>query len=455
VRDRLLGTTERVSVSASGGQANLECFASAISDDGRYVAFVTRSSFAPGDTNGFWDVYVRDRVLGTTELVSVSTTGANGNEDSGPYGAAMSADGRFVAFESIATNFAGGDSNANFDVFVRDRSLGTTTLVSVNNAGLQGNSGSYAPTISADGRFVAFSSAAFNLVSGDTNGTEDLFVRDRLLLRTERVNVSSSGVQADQQSISALISSDGRFVAFYSYATNLVAGDTNGFWDTFVHDRSSGATERVSVSTIGAQGNSPSQIPAMSADARFVAFTSDASNLDPADMTPWRDLFVRDRGPAYSSTTYCFGDGTGSACPCGNDGSAGNGCANSIVTAGGHLYGNGSASITSDTFVLNGSGMPNSSVLYFQGTAQVNGGAGTAFGDGLRCAGGSVIRIGTKINAMNSSTYPATGDIPISVKGAIPASGGTRTYQAWYRNNTGSCGSGFNLTNGAQVTWVP
>jgi hypothetical protein len=99
--------------------------------------------------------------------------------------------------------------------------------------------------------------------------------------------------------------------------------------------------------------------------------------------------------------------------------------------------------------------MPNSSVLYFQGTTQVNGGSGTVFGDGLRCAGGSVIRLGTKINASNGSTYPAAGDVPISIKGAIPASGGTRTYQAWYRNNTGPCGSGFNLTNGLQVTWSP
>ena len=164
---------------------------------------------------------------------------------------------------------------------------------------------------------------------------------------------------------------------------------------------------------------------------------------------------MRDRGAAYSSTIFCFGDGSATACPCGNAGNAGNGCANSIVAAGGHLGGEGAASVSSDTFVLTGSGMPNSSVLYFQGTTQANGGLGTVFGDGLRCAAGSVIRLGTKTNSSNGSMYPAPGDIPISIKGAIPAGGGTRTYQAWYRNTTGPCGSGFNLTNGVQVTWVP
>jgi hypothetical protein len=153
--------------------------------------------------------------------------------------------------------------------------------------------------------------------------------------------------------------------------------------------------------------------------------------------------------------TFCFGDGTGVSCPCGNTGGAGNGCSNSIVAAGAHLGGNGVASVTADTLVLSGTGMPNSSVLYFQGTLQQSGGQGFAFGDGLRCAGGFVLRLGTKINSANASIYPAFGDTPISIRGAIPAGGATRTYQAWYRNTTGPCGSGFNLTNGVQVTWTP
>jgi hypothetical protein len=160
--------------------------------------------------------------------------------------------------------------------------------------------------------------------------------------------------------------------------------------------------------------------------------------------------------PSSSGVTpFCFGDGTGGPCPCGNNGAAGNGCSNSIVAAGGHLSAAGVASVTADTLVLAGSGMPDASVLYFQGTTQVNGGLGNAFGDGLRCAGGTDIRLGRKNNSGNGSTYPAVGDLPISIKGMIPTGGAVRTYQAWYRNAAGPCGSAYNLTNGVQVTWAP
>src|SRR5205085_4696078 len=122
------------------------------------------------------------------------------------------------------------------------------------------------------------------------------------------------------------------------------------------------------------------------------------------------------------------------ACPCGNNGANGGGCANSIIMAGAQLVGSGAAIVSSDTFLLTGTGMPNSSALYFQGTTQVNGGLGTVFGDGLRCAGGSIVRLALKTDSSNGSMYPASGDVPISIRGAIPAGGGTRTYQVWYRN---------------------
>jgi hypothetical protein len=154
-------------------------------------------------------------------------------------------------------------------------------------------------------------------------------------------------------------------------------------------------------------------------------------------------------------TAFCFGDGTGTACPCGNSGASGNGCASSVAPAGAHLAAMGAASVSQDGLVLIGSGMPNSSVLYFQGTTQVSGGAGSVFGDGLRCGGGQIVRLATKANVQNGSMYPSVGDVAISIRGAIPPSGGTRTYQGWYRNVTGPCGSGFNLTNGVRVTWTP
>jgi len=150
---------------------------------------------------------------------------------------------------------------------------------------------------------------------------------------------------------------------------------------------------------------------------------------------------------------FCFGDGTGNACPCGNVGAAGNGCAHSISASGANLSGSGSASLANDTLVLSGTGMPNSSALYFQGTTQQNGGLGSAFGDGLRCAGGTVIRLGTKTNASGSSHYPALGDLTISVQGLV-ATPGTRPYQVWYRNSASFCtASTFNLSNGVLVAW--
>jgi hypothetical protein len=155
-------------------------------------------------------------------------------------------------------------------------------------------------------------------------------------------------------------------------------------------------------------------------------------------------------------TQYCFGDGTATACPCGNNSAVGDreGCLNSLGM-GGKLTASGNANITGDTLVLHGSRMPNSSALYFQGTTQAGAGLGTVFGDGLRCAAGSVIRLGTKINASNESIYPQGGDLSISVKGAVPA-GATRTYQIWYRNAAAFCNpETFNLSNGTQVIWAP
>jgi hypothetical protein len=152
---------------------------------------------------------------------------------------------------------------------------------------------------------------------------------------------------------------------------------------------------------------------------------------------------------------FCFGDGTGTACPCGNAGVAGHGCASSVNTSGAVLAGSGAPSIGSDSFVLTGSGMPNSSALYFQGGSQAGGGTGLAFGDGLRCAGNPVIRLGTKLNVGGTSSYPSGGDAHISVKGANSA-GFVRTYQVWYRNAAPFCTpSTFNLSNGFETTWVP
>jgi hypothetical protein len=157
-----------------------------------------------------------------------------------------------------------------------------------------------------------------------------------------------------------------------------------------------------------------------------------------------------------AAVAFCFGDGSGTPCPCGNTSppGAGAGCLSSLGV-GGLVVAQGVPSVTADSLVLPGTQMPNSSALYFQGTFQLGGGAGTAFGDGLRCAGGSVLRLGTKINAGNASQYPSAGDLPISVRGLVTAPG-VRTYQTWYRNAASFCtASTFNLSNGLVVIWSP
>jgi hypothetical protein len=152
-------------------------------------------------------------------------------------------------------------------------------------------------------------------------------------------------------------------------------------------------------------------------------------------------------------TVFCSGDGTGTPCPCGNAGLSGRGCANSIDPAGARLLPTGTPSVGADTLALVGVGMPNSSALYFQGTSQVSGGAGAVFGDGLRCAGGTVVRLGTRTNVSGGSSYPGPGDASVSVRGGVSA-GDVRTYQVWYRNAAAFCTpSTFNLSNGVQIPW--
>ncbi|MBD1814015.1 PD40 domain-containing protein [Microcoleus vaginatus DQ-U2] len=286
----------RVSVDSAGNQANQNPSVTSdpsISSDGRFVAFGSpASNLVPGDTNASDDVFVHDTLANTTTSVSVDSAGNQGNNYS--FSPSVSADGRFVAFESGATNLVPGDTNNTNDIFVRDLLTNTTTHVSVDSAGNQGNSRSANPSISADGRFVAFFSYATNLVPGDTNNSGHIFVRDLLMNTTTRVSVDSAGNQANKYSGRPSISANGRFVAFPSDATNLVPGDTNNSSDIFVRDLLTNTTTRVSVDSAGNQGNNGSGQPSISADGRLVAFSSSATNLVPGDTNNSSDIFVRD-----------------------------------------------------------------------------------------------------------------------------------------------------------------
>ncbi len=294
VHDRQTGTTSRVSVDSSGSEGNNRSEFPSISSDGRFVAFHSiASNLVSDDTNVTGDIFVHDRQTGTTSRVSVDSSGSEGNgRSSFP---SISSDGRFVAFDSHASNLVSGDNNSSQDIFVHDRQTGTTSRVSVGSSGSEGNGGSSFPSISGDGRFVAFFSLASNLVSGDTNGTFDGFVHDRQTGTTSRVSVDSSGSEGNSSSFAASISNDGRFITFYSTASNLVSGDTNGTFDVFVHDRQTGTTSRVSVDSSGSEGNSASNRPSISSDGRFVAFYSDASNLVSGDSNGQRDVFVAEQ----------------------------------------------------------------------------------------------------------------------------------------------------------------
>jgi len=294
VYDRWTGITERVSVSTTGKQANGNSFSPSISADGRYVAFSSdASNLISGDTNLRRDVFVFDRWTRTTERVSVSTAGQQGNSDSDL--PSISADGRYVAFQSFASNLVTNDTNGVSDIFVYDRLNGTIERVSVSSAGAQAGGGSLSPSISSDGQLVAFASSAPDLIANDTNGFTDVFVRDRMAGTTERVSVSTTGKQANGNSLSPSISDDGWYVVFASDAPDLVSDDANGATDIFIHDRWSDTTERVSVSSFGEEANSNSSSPSVSWDGWYVAFTSNADNLVSGDTNGLADIFVYDR----------------------------------------------------------------------------------------------------------------------------------------------------------------
>jgi Tol biopolymer transport system component len=464
-RDLQAGTTTLVSVGWDGSQAFDGSDGVSMSSDGRYVAFHCNDPFVADDTNGVSDVFVRDMQAGTIVRASLGASGVQGNGASG--NASMSADGRYVAFLSQATNLVPGDTNGVLDVFVRDLQAGTTTLVSAGIGGVPADGASDSASISPDGRYVAFHSAATNLAYGDTNGIDDVFVRDLVTGVTTRESLASSGTQGNASSYSPSISRGGRFVVFVSDATNLVPGDTNGVADVFVHDRLTGQTTRESVSSTGAQGDQASAFyhyfgpPAISADGRLVVFDSLATTLVDSDTNGVSDVFLRDRGNEAIFAPFCFGDGTNFACPCGNSGLPGRGCQNSAGTGGAMLSGSGVPSLAADTVHLISSyELPSVTSILLQGSAIS---APTIFGDGRRCAGGTLKRLFSHAAVGGVATAPQGADLSISARSAALGSpisaGSTRIYQMYYRDPSASfCpnppGNLYNISSAVAVTWT-
>jgi Tol biopolymer transport system component len=301
--------TTRVSVTSDGEQGNGYSGISAISGSGRYVVFSSEATnLVSGDTNTFRDIFVHDRQSGDTIRVSVDSAGVQANDYSSY--PAISADGRTVVFQSYASNLVSGDTNASADIFVYDEQDGETTRVSVNSDGEQASASSMFPDISPSGRYVVFMSSASNLVEGDTNSTFDVFVHDRQTGETSRVSVASDGTQGNGMSYQPAISGDGQIVAFVSAATNLVSGDTNSRDDVFVHDRTTGETTRVSVDSDGLQVNHASSAPALSSDGNFVAFYSESPLLVSGDANNTDDVFVHDLQTGETTLVSVASDGT-------------------------------------------------------------------------------------------------------------------------------------------------
>ncbi|MCC7118517.1 MAG: PD40 domain-containing protein [Anaerolineales bacterium] len=280
------GDVTRVSVSSSGEQADAITYSGVISANGRFVAFESEAgNLIAGDTNGLGDVFVRDRQLNLTTRVSVD---ASGGQASG--GApAISADGRFVAFESGASNLVGGDTNNFTDIFIKDMQTGAVARVSVDSSGAQSANDSSEPSISGDGRYVAFVSDASNLVADDTNGVADIFVHDNQTGTTVRVFAN-----ANAASFHPSISLDGRFVVFVSAANNLVANDTNGKTDVFVYAVQTGQVVVASVNSSGALANKGANEPSISGDGRYVTFSSYSENLLAQDTLGFEYVYVHD-----------------------------------------------------------------------------------------------------------------------------------------------------------------
>lgn len=271
-------------------------FNPSVSADGRYVVFDSNADLVPEKMSSHYDIFLRDRTLGITTRISVDSSGNEANGSSS--NAVISADGNFVAFQSNASNLVAGDTNGQGDIFVKNLTTGAVERVSVATGGAQAMLwGSTEPSISGDGRYVVFSSPADDLVAGDMNSQTDIFLRDRQTGTTTRINLGPANVESDGESSSPVISDDGTTVAFRSFATTLISPAASGNAHIFVRDLTTGTNSLASKSTAGAEADFDCNFPDLSSDGRYVVFESLASNLDPIDTdSEFRsDIFLHDR----------------------------------------------------------------------------------------------------------------------------------------------------------------
>lgn len=309
VHDLQTGATTRITHNFSGGPANASCGGPAISANGRFVAFLSDATDLVEGPVFTSVAYVVDRSTGVISRIVADVSG--GPPDGSTSFAAISANGRFVAFKSYANDLVADDRNGVYDLFVHDREIGVTSLVAVTPSGAYARNGAHGcPSLSADGRYIAFTSFSRDLLPGSGRIGDLIFVRDQVAATTTLVSVDSTGAAAHGPCYHPKLSADGRFVAFESDVPDLVANDTNHARDVFLHDRQTGETVRVSVDSNGAEGDQASGSPqfdsatqfddhpydlALSDDGLVVAFPSLATNLVAGDGNRTIDVFVHER----------------------------------------------------------------------------------------------------------------------------------------------------------------
>ncbi|MEL6505487.1 MAG: calcium-binding protein [Pseudomonadota bacterium] len=295
MHDTATGITKLISRHTDGTQADSDSFGATVSAGGRFVAYHSASAnLVDGDVNLTFDIFLFDNATNTTTLISTAADGTAANQAS--FNPVISADGRFIVYESLASNIVVGDVVGTADLFLYDALTGTTTLISKNSDGIFGNGTSKGQSISADGRYITYDSAATNLVTDDTNNANDVFLFDRVTGTTTLVSKGPDGAVGTGPSDNASISANGKFIAYESSSTNLVGSDTNNaINDVFVYDVENDTTTVVSKSTAGTQGNFNSFKPSISANGQYVAFESEATNLVSGDTNVVRDIFVHNR----------------------------------------------------------------------------------------------------------------------------------------------------------------
>ncbi|MGD2057907.1 MAG: hypothetical protein PVI04_04180, partial [Anaerolineales bacterium] len=286
--------TERVSISSEGQEGNLESVSPSVDASGRFIVFASKaSSLVPDDSNNMQDIFLHDWANGTTERISIAYDGSEPNGES--FNPAISSDGNFITFSSTASNLVKSDGNNAQDVFLYDRINATTELISITASHGQANGPSYEPSISGDGRYIAYASEATNIYEGATAEAMEVYCFDRVDRTLSWVSGPTGSSAEGKSSHQPSISENGRWVAFSSDKPDLVSGDKNNWPDVFIWDRNSGDVELVSRTYLGGVSPFGGFHPSVSGDGHYVVFVSNSSSIVPDDSNGMLDVFLRDR----------------------------------------------------------------------------------------------------------------------------------------------------------------